>query len=100
MAAGDDAYRRASGTSFATPLVAGAVALILEAHRDWTPRRVRSALLATADRSLRPDNNFGWGTIDAASAALGDTRRNRDLAPFRKRQERMRVPMAAGDLRD
>jgi len=97
---GSDSYRQGSGTSFATPLVAGAVALILEVHRDWTPRQVRSALLATADRSLRPDNNFGWGTIDAASAALGNTRRNRGLVPFRKRQERLRVPLAAGDLRD
>ena len=97
---GSDSYRRGSGTSFATPLVAGAVALILEAHRDWTPRRVRSTLLATADHSLRPDNNFGWGTIDAASAALGDPRRNRAPLPFKKRQERLRVPLAAGDLRD
>jgi subtilisin family serine protease len=97
---GTDTYRRASGTSFATPLVAGAVALILEAHRDWTPRRVRSALLATADRNLRPDNNYGWGIIDAASAVLGDPRRKRGPLRLKKRQERLRVPSAAGDLRD
>ena len=99
MAAGDDAYRRASGTSFATPLVAGAVALILEAHRDWTPRRVRSALLATADRSLRPDNNYGWGIIDATSAALVEPRRNRDPVRLKKRQERQRLPSATGEPR-
>lgn len=97
---GSDTYGRASGTSFATPLVAGAVALILEAHRDWTPRRVRSALLGTAERNLRPDNNYGWGIIDATSAALVDSSRNRDPVRFRRRQERLRVPSAAGEPRD
>ena len=80
--------------------MAGAVALILEAHRDWTPRRVRSTLLATADRNLRPDNNYGWGIIDAASAVLGDPKRKRGPLRLKKRQERLRVPSAAGDLRD
>jgi hypothetical protein len=80
--------------------VAGAVALILEAHRDWTPRRVRSALLGTAERNLRPDNNYGWGIIDATSAALVDSSRNRDPVRFRRRQERLRVPSAAGEPRD
>jgi len=73
------------------------VALILEAHRDWTPSRVRSALLGTAGRRLRPDNNYGWGIIDAASAALVNPRRNRDPVRFKKRQERLRVPSVAGE---
>jgi len=97
---GRDTFRWASGTSFATPLVAGAVALILEAHRDWTPRRLRKALLGTAERSLHPDNNYGWGIIDAASAVLADPRRDRDPHRFNKRQERLRVPSAAGRPRD
>jgi len=97
---GSDTYRRGSGTSFATPLVAGVVALILEAHRDWTPRRVRAALLGTAERSLRPDNNYGWGIIDAASAVLADPRRDRDPVRLKKRQERLRLPSAAGRPRD
>jgi serine protease AprX len=97
---GSDTYGRASGTSFATPLVAGAVALILEAHRDWTPLRVRSALLGTAGHNLRPDNNYGWGIIDAASAALADSRRNRDPIRLKKRQERLRLPSTAGESRD
>jgi minor extracellular serine protease Vpr len=36
------------GTSMATPHVAGAAALLLELHRGWTARQVKSALVSTA----------------------------------------------------
>ena len=65
----DDTYDTGSGTSFATPLAAGVAALILEIHRDWTPTQVRSALLQTASRSQNPDNDYGWGIVDATAAA-------------------------------
>jgi serine protease AprX len=57
----------ASGTSFATPLVAGAVALILEAHPLWTPDDVYLALTWTAtDLGVYgPDNYYGYGRINA-----------------------------------
>lgn len=67
--AGNDEYRTGSGTSFSAPLVGGVAALLLEIHRDWTPAQVRSALLSTADRSQNPDNDYGWGIIDAFAAA-------------------------------
>jgi subtilisin family serine protease len=66
---GSSVYGRGSGTSFSTPLVAGVAALLLEIHRDWTPAQVRAALLGTAGRNQNPDNNFGWGIVDAALAA-------------------------------
>jgi subtilisin family serine protease len=66
---GIDTYDRGSGTSFATPLVGGVAALLLEAHPEWTPREVRAALLASASRSAAPDNDFGWGIANAAVAA-------------------------------
>jgi len=62
-------YRQGSGTSFSTPLVAGVCALLLEVHRDWSPADVRAALLGTASRSQSPDNDYGWGIVDAARAA-------------------------------
>ncbi|MBU1355042.1 MAG: S8 family serine peptidase [Candidatus Edwardsbacteria bacterium] len=73
-------YGRGSGTSCSTPLVAGACALILEAHPDWTPMQVREALMMTASRSTSPDSNtYGWGIIDtwaaihySASGATGE----------------------------
>ena len=61
-------YYNGLGTSFATPLVAGAAALILEAHPDWTPMQVREALMMTADRAENPDNLYGWGIIDVLAA--------------------------------
>jgi subtilisin family serine protease len=36
------------GTSMAAPHVAGAVALLLQRHRGWTPGQVKSALVASA----------------------------------------------------
>ena len=67
---GRDAYEFASGTSFASPLVAGVVALVIEAHRDWSPEAVREALLASASRAERPDNDYGWGLVNARDAIL------------------------------
>lgn len=61
-------YLFVSGTSVACPLVAGAAALVLEAHPDWTPAEVRAALRSTADNAGAPDNDRGWGRIDVLAA--------------------------------
>jgi len=59
----------AAGTSAATPLVAGACALILQKHPEWSPIQVREALRATASHAGDPDNNHGWGVVDAYAAS-------------------------------
>jgi subtilisin family serine protease len=65
----DTGYSRGNGTSFSTPLVAGAVCMILSAHPDWTNMDVREALMMTADRSSVPDSTrYGWGLIDVLAA--------------------------------
>jgi hypothetical protein len=65
-----DLYSRWNGTSFAAPLAAGCLALVLEAHPDWGPEMAREALVMSADRAERPDNRYGWGVVNARDAVL------------------------------
>ncbi len=59
-----------NGTSFSTPLAAGVCALILEAHPELGPMDVREALRETAHQSDSPNNQFGWGIINAYEAVF------------------------------
>ncbi|MFC1557746.1 S8 family serine peptidase [candidate division KSB1 bacterium] len=59
-----------SGTSFSAPITAGVCALILSAHPYMTPAQVREALTATADRASNPNNDYGYGLVDAYKAVL------------------------------
>ena len=44
------------------------VALLLEAHPDWSPAQVFDALRSTASRADAPDNSHGYGLVDALAA--------------------------------
>jgi serine protease AprX len=76
LAGGVNAYWNVSGTSLATPLAAGAAALILSARPELTAMGVRDALRNTADSTdisrhpTIPNNFTGWGLVDAFKAAL------------------------------
>jgi subtilisin family serine protease len=63
-----NAYGTAGGTSLAAPLVAGAAALLLQAHPGATPLEIRDALRLTASRAESVDRLEGWGIIDALAA--------------------------------
>ena len=62
-------YQLWSGTSLATPIVAGIAALIMEANPDWTAQMVREAMMNTASQHNTPNNDYGWGIVDAVEAA-------------------------------
>ncbi|WP_156856390.1 S8 family serine peptidase [Oceanobacillus sp. AG] len=60
----DEKYIELSGTSMATPICAGVIALMLEANPDLSPNDVKSILKATA----HPILDDIWGYIDAERA--------------------------------
>jgi subtilisin len=59
-----------SGTSMASPHVAGVAALILSKHPTWTPAQVREQLRKSVDDLGAPgwDPVFGYGRINARKA--------------------------------
>jgi hypothetical protein len=82
---GDAAYGFGTGSSFAAPQVAGALALLAEAFPDLTPHQLRLRLLASADNGffahdgaveLAPgffhgySRQFGHGFLDLRAALL------------------------------
>jgi len=67
-AANDASYTTKTGTSLSTPLVAGAVAVVMSAHPEWTAMQVREALMQTASNGTAPNNSYGWGVIDVWAA--------------------------------
>ncbi len=65
----DHGYWKHSGTSFATPLMAGMCAQLLEIHPGWTPMQLKDSLLVHATNSDSPDNDFGWGIARGLATA-------------------------------
>lgn len=72
--AGNTSYGSSSGTSFATPLVAGLCGLIFSRNPGLSPAEVENILRASAQDlgAVGVDDNFGYGLI-RADAALAMT---------------------------
>lgn len=58
-----DSYDAATGTSFAAPMVAGAMALLAEAFPTLTPHQLRLRLLASADNDFDGFNATGQAEL-------------------------------------
>jgi len=70
-------YIAADGTSFSTPMVAGAAALVKQAHPSYTATQIKSALVNSAAQDVSVDDVgdpvdvewIGAGRLDAGAAA-------------------------------
>lgn len=69
---GDD-WAFFNGTSMSTPHIAGSAAVILSIHPNWSPARVKSALVNRASRVI--DNAFDGG-VGVGPMAQGNGREN------------------------
>jgi serine protease AprX len=57
-----------NGTSYATPILAGAVACLWQANPLKTNMEILQALKSTASKSANPDNIYGWGIPNMCAA--------------------------------
>ncbi len=82
--AGDVNYIISQGTSMATPIAAGAAALLLEKYPDATPAMIYEAIQNNANTSgigAVPNSTWGYGKLDIY-ASLNDAALPVELATF------------------
>ncbi|WP_238334676.1 S8 family peptidase [Kribbella amoyensis] len=63
-----DSYTTLTGTSMATPHVAGTAALVAQAHPDWKATQLKARLISTADPQQARVDEEGAGRVDADQA--------------------------------
>ncbi|MFV8782892.1 S8 family serine peptidase [Microbulbifer sp. SA54] len=62
-------FGKLSGTSMASPHIAGVMALLKQVHPDWTPAMARSALMTTARQNMK--KTFGEVVADPFDIGAG-----------------------------
>lgn len=59
-----DFYTKMSGTSVATPIIAGSCALLLSKHPNLSPLEVKSRVLRSCQKIVNDRNEEGFGLLD------------------------------------
>ncbi|MFJ3765011.1 S8 family serine peptidase [Streptomyces sp. NPDC090082] len=72
LVAGSGPYTTMSGTSMATPHVAGVAALLAEKHPDWTGAQLKNALMSSSKILEATAYELGAGRVDVAAAIAAD----------------------------
>jgi len=75
-------YSRFSGTSMATPLIAGLCAQLLDVDSRLDPMGVREAIISTGTMSENPDNIYGYGIARGLRAAGLEASEDPDYSIF------------------
>jgi subtilisin family serine protease len=104
-AEGSERFASLSGTSMASPMAAGAAALLTQAHPTWSPAAIRSALTTSAVRAVKdtggqpatPDDT-GGGRIDPTAAADADLVVEASTDEYRRYAEGVNPDAIDGDL--
>ncbi|MFD7959333.1 S8 family serine peptidase [Streptomyces zaomyceticus] len=68
LVAGSGLYTSMSGTSMATPHIAGVAALLAERHPDWSGAQLKNALMSSSKTLDASSYALGSGRVDVAAA--------------------------------
>jgi uncharacterized protein (TIGR03437 family) len=63
-------YAAAAGTSFATPITAGAAALVKQMHPGYTSQQIKSVLMNTASLITRDDTNNTVNVVETGAGQI------------------------------
>ncbi|MEU6661135.1 S8 family serine peptidase [Streptomyces sp. NPDC046821] len=69
---GSGSYTSLSGTSMATPHVAGVAALLAEKHPDWTGAQLKDALMSTSKQLTDSVYDLGAGRVSVPDAVTAE----------------------------
>jgi subtilisin family serine protease len=72
-------FQAISGTSMSSPHAAGVSALVKDAHPDWTPGQIKSALMTSSVQDVLKED--GVTSTDAFDRGAGSIRANRAVNP-------------------
>ena len=60
-----------NGTSFATPILAGAIACFWQSHSNYNNIKLLDTLRKIASNAINPNNSIGWGITNMCTIPVG-----------------------------